>query len=100
MLFNFGDAPWKFPPRDKSFAGFSGLNAADTVPNEKKGEGVVERKIIANAPQVSWKEFFENNSFQNGDFFIFLHLFTETIHVDRYVWKSQIKSNSQNAFFL
>ena len=52
MLFNFGDTPWKFPPRDKSFAGFSGLNAADTVPNEKKGEGVVERKIIANAPQA------------------------------------------------
>ena len=34
------------------FIGFSALKAGDAVPNEKKGEDVVERKIVANAPQV------------------------------------------------
>jgi len=52
MLFNFGDTPWKFPPKSSEFIGFSAIKAGDAVPNEKKGEDVVERKIVANAPQA------------------------------------------------
>jgi len=51
MLFNFGEQPWKYPPK----GGFIGIASAPkevTVVNDKKGESVEERKIINNAPQA------------------------------------------------